>query len=90
MTTNHALLLVVGMCVIVLGIGRIKNKAEVIVNIVLRVVAGAVCIHFANAFFASRGIAVSVGINPATMAAIGALGLPGFVLLYGIVFYKVL
>ena len=50
---------------------------------------GIECIY-ANDFFTSQGIAISVGLNPVSLLTIGILGIGGFALLYGILACKFL
>ena len=47
-------------------------------------------IIYANDFFTSQGIAISVGLNPVSLLTIGILGIGGFALLYGILACKFL
>lgn len=64
-----------------------ERRSSIIVNFLVRAVVGAALIFFVNEFLASRGIALSVGLNPLTIAASGVFGAPGVALLYGIAFY---
>jgi inhibitor of the pro-sigma K processing machinery len=84
MSINQASVLMVGMCFLVLIIILAKNKIEFIINIILRMVSGMVCIHCLNALFLARGIDLFVGINAGTIGTIGILGIPGFLLIYAI------
>jgi inhibitor of the pro-sigma K processing machinery len=88
MNLNQAIILMVVMCFLVLVIVLAKNKAEFIVNLLLRMVSGMVCIHFLNSLFIARGIDIFVGINPGTVGTIGVLGIPGFLLVYAITMVK--
>jgi inhibitor of the pro-sigma K processing machinery len=76
------------MCFLVLVIVLAKNKVEFIVNLLLRMVSGTVCIYFLNSIFTARGIDILVGINPGTIGTIGVLGIPGFILVYAITIIK--
>jgi inhibitor of the pro-sigma K processing machinery len=84
MQLNQAVILMTAMCFIVLAIVLAKNKLEFIINIVLRMVSGVVCIHFLNSLFVTMGINLLVGINPGTIGTIGVLGIPGFLLVYAV------
>jgi len=84
MDMNQALFLMMAMCFIVLAIVLAKNKKEFIINVVLRMVSGIVCIHFLNSLFVTMGISLFVGINPGTIGTIGILGIPGFMLVYAV------
>lgn len=84
MSINQALILMVGMCILVLAIVVAKNKMEYVVNVILRMVSGMVCMHCLNALFVAWGIQIFVGINPGTVGTIGILGIPGFLLVYAV------
>ncbi|MCI9060438.1 MAG: hypothetical protein HFH52_11835 [Lachnospiraceae bacterium] len=47
-------------------------------------------IYFCNLFLAKQHISVSVGLNPASLLTVGTLGISGFALIYGILFYRLL
>jgi len=44
-------------------------------------------IYLLDLIFKSRGYDINVGINGVTVLANGLLGLPGFILLYGLAIY---
>ena len=77
---------IVLICVLVLGIGLVKQKAEALLNAAVRVLAGAAAIYAANTIIAAQGSSVTVGMNPISLLTVGVLGAGGFGLLYGIVF----
>lgn len=82
--------LIVGILVVVLMIGAVKNRAEWIINFMLRGVMGMMSIYFLNLFLADVSPGIRVGYNPITFVASGILGLPGVAMLYGINFYMLL
>ncbi|GEM_PF-4668357 len=88
MKLEQAIIFMLVVCAIVLIIVFAKNKTEVFVNVILRMVFGAVSLHLLNTIFLSQEIDVLVGVNLGTIGTIGALGIPGFVLLYAIAFFK--
>lgn len=90
MNLEKAFIFILVVCAIVLIIVFAKNKVEMFVNIVLRMVFGVVSLHLLNTLFVSQGIDVLVGVNLGTIGTIGALGAPGFVLLYAIAFFNFL
>lgn len=90
MNLEQAFIFILVVCAIVLIIVFAKNKVEMFVNIVLRMVFGVVSLHLLNTLFVSQGIDVLVGVNLGTIGTIGALGAPGFVLLYAIAFFNFL
>lgn len=57
-------------------------------NFVFRMVLGAVGIFALNAILGWTPWNAVVGINMGTMATVGLLGAPGFLLLYGIMIYE--
>lgn len=69
--------LIIGILVFVLLIGAVKNKAEWMINFVLRGVIGMMAIYFLNLFLANVLPGMKLGYNPITFLASGALGLQG-------------
>ena len=51
----------------------------------LRMIAGVLLILALNMGFEKIGFPLNVGINPVTAAAAGVFGVPGVIMLYGIV-----
>lgn len=90
MDTKVGMLLVVGICVMVLLIGFLRRKAELILNFLVRSVLGTMGIYLINMILGQLGVAVSVGINAISVLTVGTLGTGGIGLLYGIVFYNLL
>lgn len=58
---------------------------EQIKNFFLRMVIGLLMITVLNFVFMQIGLTLTVGINPMTAAAAGIFGVPGVIMLYGIV-----
>ena len=77
-------------CVLILFMGAMKQKAEALTTFVLRSFAGAVGICFVNEILKNQGISAVPGVNPVTVLTIGSLGISGFALIYAIVFYRLL
>ena len=82
--------IMVGICVLVLLIGVLKQKAAIVLNLIVRVVVGCVGIILLNDFLQKQGIPVAAGLNPLNLLTIGSLGTSGFALIYGILFYTLL
>ncbi|GFI46724.1 hypothetical protein IMSAGC019_02043 [Lachnospiraceae bacterium] len=82
--------MIIGILVLVLVIGAAKNKAEWIINFVLRGVLGMVMVYFVNYFLSGRIPGIEIGYNPVTFITSGILGIPGVLMLYGINFYMIL
>lgn len=67
-----------------------ERKNYFLVNFIVRAILGMGVIFFANQFFLHQEIALSVGFNAVSVVASGLLGLPGVVMLYGIVALPIL
>lgn len=81
---GYALIIVA--CVLVLIIGMFRKKTDILVNFILRVIFGVIGIYAVNMILAWQGLSYAVGMNPVSAVTVGVLGLPGFLLLYGVVF----
>jgi len=81
---------IVGILIVVIFIGTIRRKAEWIINFILRMVMGTICIYFINNALTRYNLAFCVAINPFSVLTSGFLGIPGVAALYGIKFYKFL
>ena len=90
MRDQTKVLLVIGMCGVLLLIGLLRERAEWLLNIVMRSILGTIAMYFANYFLAAIGISSGVGINAVTVLTSGILGFPGVVALYAIGIYKML
>ena len=58
-----------------------------IINFLLRMVYGAVGIQMVNLALQFLGTPIMVGLNPVSLLTVGALGINGIGLLFGIAFY---
>ncbi len=81
---------IAGICILVLFMGMMKQKASVISAFILRGIVGVVGICAMNNFLESQGISVKAGVNPMSVLTIGTLGICGFALIYGILLYRFL
>lgn len=81
---------VIGMCALVLIIGGLRTKAEVILNFFVRAMVGMVAIYFIDKMLNSYGINACAGLNFVSFLTTGALGGSGLGLLYGILFLQLL
>lgn len=90
MSKETGIAVIVGICLLVLLIGIIKQKAEHVVNFVVRMAVGAVAIVFCNQLLSKNGIDIMVGLNPWSLTTVGLLGVGGFTLLYGIMAYRLM
>lgn len=69
-----AIIGVLGMVLFIVVIGK---KIQMLLNFMIRIVLGGIGIIYANDFFTSQGIAISVGLNPVSLLTIGILGIGG-------------
>ena len=76
-----AIIGVLGMVLFIVVIGK---KIQMLLNFMIRIVLGGIGIIYANDFFTSQGIAISVGLNPVSLLTIGILGIGGFVVVFWI------
>ena len=90
MSKETGIAVIVGICLLVLLIGIIKQKAEHVVNFVVRMAVGAAAIAFCNQLLSKNGIDIMVGLNPWSLTTVGLLGAGGFTLLYGIMAYRLM
>ena len=90
MSKETGIAVIVGICLLVLLIGIIKQKAEYVVNFVVRMAVGATAIVFCNQLLSKNGIDIMVGLNPWSLTTVGLLGAGGFTLLYGIMAYRLM
>ena len=84
---NYILIAIIIICVVVIGVCIVKRRPDLIVNMLLRACMGTAAIYLLDLLFKSNGYGISVGINIPTILTNGLLGLPGFLLLYGLAFY---
>ena len=80
----------IGVSVVLLVVSFLGKRAEWFLNLVLRTVFGTILICFINWGLGMLGLAVTVGINAATVLTAGILGFPGILALYGLVVYRML
>lgn len=90
MDRETGMLVMVGICALVLGIGFLRRKAEILLNFLVRSMLGAMGIYAMNMILTELGIPGAVGLNPLSILTVGSLGTGGFGLLYGILFYNML
>ena len=88
MIENWILLGIIIFSIAILIVITYKRHRGVLTNIMLRLVGGLVGIICTNWFMTLIGFNLYVGINFWTAVTVGTLGLPGFLLLYGILFLQ--
>lgn len=70
--------------ILVLLIGALKQRAQIILWFLVRMTLGNVGILCVNELLAAQGIPLAVGINLISFLTTGTLGFSGVALLYGI------
>lgn len=90
MEIKYAILALGIVCGLVLLIGFLRRKAEIVLNFFVRMVVGLVGVYIVNAILARNGIDIAVGINALSALTLGGLGFGGFLLLYGVMFLSLL
>ncbi|MBS7340453.1 MAG: pro-sigmaK processing inhibitor BofA family protein [Suilimivivens sp.] len=90
MDTYTGIFYIVAILAIVLFIGVFKNRAEWIINLILRGISGMLMIYFLNFLFEKQYPAMEMGYNLVTFLTSAILGFPGVAMLYGINFYMIL
>ncbi|NLP34308.1 MAG: hypothetical protein GX359_03835 [Clostridiales bacterium] len=74
-------------CIVFIIVCIIRRRPDIIINFALRALLGTAGIYALDFVLRSQGYQVNVGVNMVTFATNGLLGLPGFLLLYGLAFY---
>lgn len=82
--------LIIAVCGIVMLILAVKANSTIILNFVLRSIAGSLLIFGANQLVEFYGLSIAIGLNPGTVLTTGILGFPGVILLFGIKIYSLL
>ena len=90
MDTYTGIFYIVAILAIVLFIRVFKNRAEWIINLILRGISGMLMIYFLNFLFEKQYPAMEMGYNLVTFLTSAILGFPGVAMLYGINFYMIL
>lgn len=79
--------MIIVICAIVFIVSMCRQKMEIFINFVLRLFAGAVGIYVINSILSYSHITSTVGLNGINILTVGALGLPGFILIYTVGLY---
>jgi inhibitor of the pro-sigma K processing machinery len=74
-------------CIVFIAVCIIRRRPDLVVNFGLRASIGTAGIYLLDLFLRSNGYDIYVGINGVSVLANGLLGLPGFLLLYGLAYY---
>ncbi|MBR1391580.1 MAG: pro-sigmaK processing inhibitor BofA family protein [Lachnospiraceae bacterium] len=84
MQKETGILIIGGICLLILLVGILKRRAELLLHFLVRLIVGVAGILFLNQFFQNQGIGLYVGLNPISAATVGVLGTGGLAALYGI------
>lgn len=74
-------------CIVFIIVCIVRRRPDIIIDFGLRAFLGTAGIYALDFVLKSQGYDLNVGINAVTFATNGLLGLPGFLLLYGLAFY---
>lgn len=84
---NIILIIIIAICIFFIAISIIKHKPDRIVNFLLRACVGTAGICLLDFLLGLGGYNINVGLNGITILSNGLLGLPGFIMLYGLAYY---
>lgn len=90
MDRSVGMYVIIAVCVVVLMIVTTGRKNQWIINWIMRAAVGSVGIYLFNVILEMQHISVNLGINLFTVLTTGFLGFPGFLVLYGIQFFKMM
>lgn len=84
---NIILISIIVICCVFIIISLIMHRPDWIVNFALRACLGTAGVYLLDFLLKSQGYGINVGVNGITVLTNGLLGLPGFILLYGLAIY---
>ena len=84
---NIILIGIIVICIVFITVCLVKRRPDLLIDFVLRSCIGIAGIYLLDLIFKSKGYDINVGINGVTVLTNGLLGLPGFILLYGLAIY---
>jgi inhibitor of the pro-sigma K processing machinery len=84
---NYILIGIIVACLVFILVCAIKRRPDLIVSFALRASLGIAGIYLLDLILRTKGVEINVGINAGSVLVNGLLGLPGFILLYGLAFY---
>lgn len=77
-------LFIIAVCILIFLIRYIKRRVSILAGCLIRMGSGTGLILLANYLFQIGGISLFVGIGPISLLTSAILGIPGVLLLYGI------
>lgn len=81
------LMVIIMACLLFIGICIVRKRSDLVMDFLLRACVGTAGIYLLDFVLTISGYHISVGINAFSILSNGLLGLPGFILLYGLAFY---
>lgn len=81
------LAVIIVICLVLNIVCVAKKRPDLIVDFLLRACVGTAAIYLFDFLLAIVGYQIRVGVNEFTILSNGLLGLPGFILLYGLAYY---
>lgn len=81
---SQIFVVIIIICIALIAFGLIKHRFDLLVNFGLRIFSGLLGIYLLNSLLSNFHLALGVGTNGLTALVIGVLGLPGFLLVYGV------
>lgn len=84
---NIILAIIIVACLVFIGICALRKRSDLVMNFFLRACVGTAGIYLLDFALTISGYQFTVGVNAFTVLSNGLLGLPGFILLYGLAFY---
>lgn len=84
---NIILAIIIVICIVFIGVCIVRKRPDLIMDFLLRACVGTAGIYLLDFVLSIGGYQITVGINAFTILSNGLLGLPGFILLYGLAFY---
>jgi inhibitor of the pro-sigma K processing machinery len=84
---NAVFIAIIIICIAFIAICVIKRRPDLLIDFALRASIGTAGVYLLDLIFKTKGYDINVGVNGVTVLANGLLGLPGFILLYGLAIY---
>lgn len=81
------LAIIIVACLVFIGACIIRKRSDLVMDFLLRACVGTAGIYLLDFVLTISGYQITVGVNAFTVLSNGLLGLPGFILLYGLAFY---
>lgn len=81
------LIVIILICAAFIAACVIRRRPDLIVDFGLRACIGTAGVYLLDFILKSRSYDINVGVNGVTVLTNGLLGLPGFIMLYGLAIY---